>query len=417
MPRSGPLAAAAGWRLALVASLYCYQGIVAGFALTALPNHVAGMGAGAAALGAYAAAIGVPWILQPLWGPVVDRFGAMRMGRRRFWILAAMAGSLTALTGLLWLGEATPATLPAIAAVFTLHSACAALMDTAADAMIIDHTPANRLGTATACTRAGFVCGLAVGAILFAWVLPWAGLARAAMLLLCLGFLAMTMPLLVREAAGDAWLSLRRGARSARPGILVLLAELARETVRPVHVALLLFCMAQDFLGAVFRLPLGVHLIRQQGWEASTLSTAQGMVGLAAGTLGAWLVGRWTDRVSPERSLGWLLGASALAHAASAALLAWGVVLAGPVALSLSGITSALTFVAFAPVVMQASRGAVAASRFALYMAALNLGDVLGSAAAGPAAALGIVPLAGIVAVGFAVLAAGSAGMVRRFQQ
>ena len=416
MRDGGPLLASAGWRLSLVATLYFYQGVVAGFALTALPNHAASLGAGPAELGAYAAAIGLPWILQPLWGPVVDRFGAMRMGRRRFWILAAMAGSFAALSGLLWLGETTPGALPVIAAIFTAHSVCAALMDTATDAMIIDHTPVDQMGKATACTRAGLVTGMAVGAVVFAWVLPLATLAQAAMLLLGLGVMAATMPLLVREAPGDARLSLRRGVRAVAPGFGALMAELGHELARPVHVALLLFCVLQDFLGAVFRLPLGVYLIQQQAWTATALSTIQGGIGLAAGTLGAWLAGHWTDRVGAARALGWLLGASAVAHAAAAGLLGLQAGWAGPAALSLSGITSALCFVAFAPVVMRASRGAVAASRFALYMAALNLGDVLGAAVAGPAASMGVVPLALVVAAGFACLAIVSAGLVRRFQ-
>ncbi|MBR0654642.1 MFS transporter [Plastoroseomonas arctica] len=417
MRAPGPLLASPSWRLSLVATLYFYQGIVAGFALTALPNHAASLGASTAELGAYAAAIGLPWILQPLWGPVVDRFGGMRMGRRRFWVMTAMAGSLAAQSCLLWLGEARPGELSTIAAIFTLHSLCAALMDTATDAMIIDHTPTDQMGAATACTRAGLVSGIAVGAVVFAWVLPQAGLAQAAMVLLCLGLLAAIMPLLVREAPDDACLSLRRRTVATGSRIGALVAELGRGMVRPVHLALLLFCLLQDFCGALFRLPLGVYLIQQEGWTAGALSTAQGMIGLASGTLGAWLVGRWTDRVGPARALGWLLGASAAAHVASGAVLGLSGGWAGPAALSLSGITSALSFVALAPAVMHASRGAVAASRFALYMAALNLGDVLGSAVAGPAAALGVVPLALAVGAGYGLLALGSASMVRRFQQ
>ena len=320
MRHDGPLLASAGWRLSLVATLYFYQGVVAGFALTALPNHAASLGAGPAELGAYAAAIGLPWILQPLWGPVVDRFGSMRMGRRRFWILTAMAGSFIALACLLWMDDTSQGALPAIAAVFTAHSLCAALMDTATDAMIIDHTPVDQMGTATACTRAGLVSGIAVGAIVFAWVLPLTSLPQAAWMLLGLSALAAIMPLLVREMPLDAWLSLRGGRGATAPGFGALIAELGRETTRPAQLALLLFCVMQDFAGAVFRLPLGVHLIQYQGWSATALSTAQGMIGLAAGTLGAWLVGRWTDRDGPARTLAWLLAASAVAHAAAAAL-------------------------------------------------------------------------------------------------
>lgn len=415
---AAPLLASAGWRQGLVANLYAYQGIVAGFALTALPNHLAAQGAGTAELGAFAAAIGLPWIAQPLWGPVVDRFGGMRMGRRRFWVIAALFASLVSLSGLLWMGDARPGALFAIGAVLTLHSLCAALMDTAADAMIIDHAPADQLGAATASTRAGFVTGLAVGGVVFAWVLPQLGLAGASLLLLGAGLLATVMPLLVRENAGDAWLSWRAAPAGQGPPLGKLLTQLGRDIVRPAHVGLLLFCVAQDFFGAVFRWPLGVHLIQQVGWTAPSLSTAQGVIGLLAGTVGAWTVGRWTDRVGPPRALGRLLAASAVAHLAVGGVLALGGGWAGPVALSLSSITSALCFVALAPAVMHASRGAVAASRFALYMAALNLGDVLGAGAAGQAMAqLGLVPLALGVASGYAMLAGVAARMVRQIER
>jgi len=57
----------------------------------------------------------------------------------------------------------------------------------------------------------------------------------------------------------------------------------------------------------------------------------------------------------------------------------------------LSAVISALSFVALAPAVMRASVGPVAASRFTFYMAALNGGDVAGSAASAPvASALGL---------------------------
>jgi len=418
--RTPPLLASAAWRLALVFALYAYQGIVAGFALTALPNRAAELGASAAELGAYAALIGLPWILQPFWGPVVDRFGGSRMGRRRFWVLAALGGSLAAQSCLIWagdsVGDGSVGNLPVIAAIFTLHSLCAVLMDTATDAMIIDHTPPHQLGRATACTRAGFVTGGAVGAMAFAWLLAHLTIGEAGLLLLGLGLLTAIMPLLVREAPGDAWISLRHHPQSAQLCMVAVLWELRAQMLRPAHGVLLLFCIAQDFCGALLRLPLGVHLVQQADWTAESLSTAQGAIGLAAGTLGAWMVGRWTDQVGPARALGRLLAASAVAHLVAGAVLAMGGGWAGPVALSLSGITSALCFVALAPAVMQASAGATAASRFALYMAALNLGDVLGSAAAGAVAGLGIAPLAVLVAAGYALLARVSDTMVRRFR-
>jgi PAT family beta-lactamase induction signal transducer AmpG len=383
------LVAAPGWGLALVFTLYGYQGLVAGFALTALPNHFAGLGATTDQVGAHVAAVGLPWILQPLWGPVVDRFGGFRIGRRRFWVLLALAASLLALSRLLLVGEVTLQGIPAISAIFLLHSALAALIDTATDGMIIDNMPARRLGRANAVTRAGFTCGIAAGAALFAWLLPAHGLATASGALLAIGACALLLPLLVRERAEDAILSLRRHGKAARgnTSLAALLRQLAETLRQPQSLALLAFCFVTDFAGAVFRVPLAIELIQRRGWEAASLSSLQAGIGLVTGTLGALLIGWWTDRVGPARAVAVLLGLCAIAHAGAGLLLAledprWAA-RAGPLALGLSAVLPALLFVALAPGVMRASQGSAAATRFALFMASLNMGDVAGSALAG----------------------------------
>jgi PAT family beta-lactamase induction signal transducer AmpG len=62
---------------------------------------------------------------------------------------------------------------------------------------------------------------------------------------------------------------------------------------------------------------------------------------------------------------------------------------AGPVILGLANVVPALLYVALLPTVLLASRGGRAsATQFQVYMAAMNLGDVVGSALAGPLAAI-----------------------------
>ncbi|MCR0981862.1 MFS transporter [Roseomonas populi] len=420
--RPGPLIASPGWRYVLIAALYAHQGLVAGFALTAIPNHFAALGASTGEIGAHVATVGLPWILQPLWGPVVDRFGGLAMGRRRFWVAAALTASLLALARLLLVEEGGAATLPAISAVFLLQGALAALNDTATDGMIIDNVPPERLGTANAVTRTGFVTGGAVGAALFAWMLPAHGLHASALVLLAFGGAVLALQLLVREGAGDARLSLRRdlGRSAAGEGFPTLLRRLAASLRGGATPLLLLFCFATDFAAAIFRLPLSVELIQARGWEAEALSRLQAGMGLVTGTLGALAIGWWTDRAGPRRALAVLLGLCGAAHVLAGALLLvpeprWAA-LAGPLALGLSTVLPALLFVALAPAVMRASLGPAAATRFALFMAALNMGDVSGSAVAGSAAAwLGLPPLglaAGALFLLFAVLA--GAGGLRR---
>lgn len=400
-----PLIAVPAWRYATIFILYAYQGVVAGFAVTALPNHFAALGASTAQVGAHIATVGLPWILQPLWGPVVDRFGDFRMGRRRFWIVAGLALSLLALARLLAVGEADLADIRTISLIFLAHSALASLIDTATDGMIIDRVPAARLGVANAVTRAGFVSGISLGAAGFGWMLGRHGMPAAAALLLAAGALVLLVPLLVRESAADAWFSLRRGPeRRESVGFGTLLRALAASLLTAPTLLLMAFCFGTDLAAAAFRVPLAVELIQRLGWEAGALSAFQALLGFLAGTAGAMLIGWWTDRIGPARALGLLLMASAASHAMAGLLLAlaaedWAGLL-GPMALALSTVMPALVFVALAPAVMKASRGPAAATRFALFMASLNMGDVAGSSLSGSLA-----DLAGLPGLGLAVAA------------
>jgi MFS family permease len=400
-----PFIVSPAWRTTLIGSLYAWQGLVAGFALTAIPNHFAALGASAAEVGAYVAMVGLPWIAQPLWGPVVDRFGGLAMGRRRFWVVLAFLGSLLSLARLLNLPPQVAAVLPAIGAVFLVQGAFAALADTATDAMIIDHVPAGKLGTASAVTRIGFVGGSAIGAVLFAAMLASLGLRAATMLLLAIGAAISLLPLLVREAEGDALFSHRRARDRPHRHPPVSGRSMYRSLLSGRSTWILLAaCFAVDAAAAAFAVPLGVDLIQARGWTAATLSNAQAGAALAAGTLGALLVGWWTDRIGVQRALTVLLCCCALAHAMAGLLLAAEMPVflrfGAPLALALSTIMPALVFVALAPAIMRRSAGALAATRFALFMAMLNMGSVAGAAVSAQ-----IASSIGIPNVGFAASA------------
>ncbi|MDO9712188.1 MFS transporter [Paracraurococcus lichenis] len=380
-----------GWRRRVILAVYGYQGLVAGFGLTALPNHLAALGAAPGAIGGLAAMIGLPWALQPLWGPVVDGHGGFRMGRRRAWVVAGMAGALLCLALLPLAGDG-PAAIPRLGPILMAHAVFAALLDTALDGMIIDRTPRARLGQATALTRMGFVGGTALGAASFAWAIPALGLPRAALLLLLLGAVLATLPFSVREAPGDALLSLRRrpeAAAAARLPLGRMLRRLLFVMRRREALALVALCIALEFATAVFGVRLAIEMIQAGGWDPAALSRLQGGIAVLGGTLGALVIGWWSDRAGPYRVLLRLLGLCAAAYAGSAWLLV------GPpsglpssIALALTSIVPALVFVSLAPAVMRSSRGAAAATRFALFMAALNLGSALGAASSGPVGAL-----------------------------
>jgi hypothetical protein len=374
-----PLFASPAWRSAVILVLYGYQGVVAGFAMTALPNWHAAGGASLAEIGAYLALTGLPWTLQPLWGPVVDRFGGFRAGPRRFWILLGLAGAVASLIAVALAGAGD---LARIAPLLLLHNAFAALVDTAVDGLMIDRVPADRLGQVTALTRVGFTGGTALGAALFAWALPAIGAGPAPWLLPLFALAAAMMVVAVREAPGGDLLSFRRHA-VAGASIAVMLHDLLAELLRGETLRLIGFCVAVEFVIGAFGVRLAVGMVQEGGWDAAEVSRIQGGIALLGGTAGALLVAAWVDRAGPFRALVALLALCAACHAGAGLLLAGGAPpLAWAASLSISALSPALFFVALAPAVMLESRGEAAATRFALYMAALNLGTVAGAAAA-----------------------------------
>lgn len=397
-----------GARYATFFATYLYQGLVAGFSLTALANHLAGQGVPASEVGLHFAVAGLPWTVQPiLWGPLVDRAGRARMGRRRVWAVAALLGGQVALAGLLLLPR--PEALGALSLVFLLHSLSASLLDTACDRLVMDHVPEAELGRTSACTRGGFVVGTSLGAALFGWTLAAQGFPASAALLLGLSLAAGLPILLVREAPGDAVLSLARGPADPAARAPVPFRRFLRRLVlglgRRRALRLLGLCFALDGALALFELRFGVDLVQGYGWDAAALSRLQAGLALAGGTLGALAVGLWSDRAGPLPALRRLCAASAGAFLIAAALVAAGLAgPAGPAILGLTNVLPGLLVVALVPALMRASRGRVgAATEFEVYMATMNLGAVAGGAASGFLAP--VLPLGAVAALCAGVLA------------
>lgn len=395
MGKGSPNLGSPGWRFALFTLLYLYQGLVAGFALTALANHFAAAGVSTTDVGRHVAIVGLPWVLQPLlWGPVIDRATPYRMGPRRYWLVLAMACAQACLACLLLLGAAP--SLTAVSVVLVLHSLAASLADTATDRMIAASVPADELGRTSAATRAGFVIGSAAGTAIFAWLLAAQGFSAAVGLLLVLTTPLALVPVLVREDPEDRLLARGRSTPLGSPGRgwiaeTVAFARGLLTTFRTRDAALLLaMCFAIDFGLALFQVPFAVAMVQVHGWEAGDLSRLQAGLALLSGTLGAAGLGAAVDRIGPRRALRGLLLACATAFGVVGVLIGAGLeAVAGPYILGLASVVPALLYVALLPTVLLASRaGRASATRFQVYMAAMNLGDVVGSALAGALATL-----------------------------
>ncbi len=383
-----PTLARPGARYVLFFCVYLYQGLVAGFSLTALANHYAGIGLPASEVGLHFAVAGLPWTLQPiLWGPLLGRAGRSRMGRRRGWALCAVLGAQASL-GLLWLAPG-PEALGWVGLAFFCHSVFAALLDTACDRMILDHVPADAFGRMSGCTRGGFVIGTSLAAALFSTLLGSVSFSVCIALLMGLSTLVLLPLIVVREAPGDALVSLAgrvdgaaRQARSFRSFLLRLLVSLRR----PAALRLLALCFGVDFALSLFEVRFNVEVVQAHGWDAAALSRLQAGLALASGTVGAFVIGLWSDRAGPLPALtGLFLGGAAAFGLAAALIGADRIATAAPLILGLTSVLPTLLVVALVPALMRTSRGRPgAATQFEVFMATMNLGSVVGGGVSGP---------------------------------
>src|SRR5215208_5583105 len=76
--------------LALLSVLYFAQGLPFGVQAIALPVYLRAAGVSLTSIG-LSGLLSAPWLLKPMWAPLVDRYGSERFGRRRSWIAPMQA--------------------------------------------------------------------------------------------------------------------------------------------------------------------------------------------------------------------------------------------------------------------------------------------------------------------------------------
>lgn len=150
--------------------LYIMQGIPAGFATTTLYNYFVSSDVQPQIIGSFAAIVGIPWIFQILWGPVIDRYQYSIIGHRKHWLVLTQI--IACLASLLLLSVDNPITqLNLLTLVFFIHSIFASVQDASADAIAIEVSPKHERGKINAFMRGGFLVGYAVGAAVLSSVM------------------------------------------------------------------------------------------------------------------------------------------------------------------------------------------------------------------------------------------------------
>lgn len=393
--------------------LYVMQGVPAGFALTAVTNYLSAEGLAPYQVGQFVVVVGIPWALQFIWGPLIDRFQSSTMGRRKPWVLVAQLMAFVASLGVLLVNNPA-AQVYALSLAFFAHSVFASVQDASVDAMAISIIPASERGRVNAFMRGGILFGTGVGAAALSWLIHYRGFFAAALAqsLLLLGMMVVTF--FIRERRGDSLLPWAAKAGTALAteaprnelrlsDIFIRLGQsfFSLQSIRLFGPILLVYACASVFIRA-----LSVHLIQQLHWEDTALSVLTGTYGMLVAMLSVLVAGVLSDKIGTRRLL-MLMMAVIGSYLITFNLLSsfW-----SNVAFARGGLIVWYTFdpmysVAAMPALMALCREGVQGSQFTAYMALVNLSDIAGAYISGYALMWFPAPVVGLCC-GLAVISA-----------
>lgn len=326
------------------------------------------------------ALVGLPYTLKFLWAPLIDRFSARWLGRRRSWILLMQL----AIAGVLLLMAATDPErqLWGLALLALLLATLSATQDIAIDAWRTDTLTAKERGLGAAVFVLAYRVGMIVAnsvALVVAQYYGWPVTYFVMTLLMSIGIAAT---LLAPE---------RDTAHLAPTSLSEAIVGPMREFFQRTDVWALLALIVLYKFGDAFASALSTtFLIRGAGFSLAQIGLINNGLGLTITIVGGLLGGAWMVKMGLYRSLmtfGILQAVTNLGYAVLALAPSLGLMV--PV-IALEHFTGGLGTAAFVALLMAACDARYSATQFALLSALANLGRVyLGPLAGFTAVSLG----------------------------
>lgn len=378
-------------RLAAFFLMYITEGIPLGFAAVTMATQMRRQGLSASAIGAFTAAIYLPWAFKWAVGPIVDVVSSDRFGRRRTWIIAMQLGMVASLFVMQAVGLG--AGIGMLTTLIIVHNVFAATQDVAIDALAVGTLKEDERGMAGGLTFAGAYLGQIVGGAGALYLVKYIGfsntyffVAAAILLVTVLVVLPLREPVMARVAAAGSGLQ-RVGAEISQFARQVW-SSFTESRASLVGLAFAVLPAGAMALGLALAQTLAVDL----GFDddrVAALNLWTTICSSAGCVIGGWL----SDRLGRRRSLAWFI----LAMTPVTLWLAWtlwqagwihpvdpshraGVVVPALVvtvfwvASLIYSLANGMMYGARAALFMDVSNPAVAATQFTAYMALLNLG-------------------------------------------
>ena len=183
-------------------ALYTAQGIPSGFISFTLIAFLAERGYSAAAIGNMLFWVYLPWVFKFLWGPFVDNYHYLPMGRRRPWILGAQTGMVLTVFIIVFVPDIeTKITLLTFLLFF--HNMFASLQDVAVDGLAVDILSPEEFGKINGFMFGAKRFGTMIGGAGIGYFIGSLGIQGGLFLMVPMLLMIMCLPLFIRERPGE----------------------------------------------------------------------------------------------------------------------------------------------------------------------------------------------------------------------
>ena len=365
--------------------LYVMQGIPAGFALTALANYLIGKNVASERVGTFIAVVGLPWILQFVWGPLIDRFQYSSMGNRKHWIVFSQWATVLVTTAL-YIIQKPEASLPLLSAIFFTNSIFASIQVASVDAMAITIAPPGERGRMNGFMRGGFLLGIAFSSTVFSIMLHSYSFKTTALVqTIALGFFSVLFFFTRLEKNNTLLPSSKKIAdrktnSEKNPPFKTVFKNVYKGITAKKSLHYFLLIALIYFCSSVFIRSYTYHLINVMKWPDKKVSLLQGGWGSIVTFIAIILAGSKSDKLGHKPMqviVMWCVCIFLLILNITNAL--WSYQYYSGSALVLWNLADPLLSVTIFPILMGLCVKKVEGSQFTTYLALINLCDVLGS--------------------------------------
>ena len=334
----------------------------------------------------------LPWTFKLFWGPLIDSFTFIKMGKRRPWIIFAQCGMIITLILMSAMGDLTE-NIILLGWMFFLHNCFASLQDVSCDALAVDILLPNEQGKVNGAMWGAKVIGTGLGAGVMGTILVLKGLILTIWLQAIVMTLVLLFPLLILERPNE-----KRFPWSKDVAIKNTKKKRIINPIKVLKTLVSAFSKKPSFYGGVFILTaainqglnsgiLPVYYNKNFGWEPDFFSQIVGGPAMILEFLGALLGGFLADKFGRRKIffLGWggfsflsgLLGFMIIANENVPYWFQMAFLIIYPSLIAMGTVSMfALT--------MALSWSSASATMFTSYMALSNLSVVIGTNLIGP---------------------------------